>query len=142
MSSAQALASGILASTSSARQSSAGSSVDRNDTGFRDALDKESRSRETQEDSGRSQDTSRARSSKGSDKTKEDSREDTAGDGDSVNPSRSENPVAGDLSVILAQLGKGIRQEISNLLIRWPVFCRVLVVPACGERLRNLGCFK
>lgn len=116
MSSAHALASGILGSTSSARQSGAGSSVDRNDTGFRDTLDKESRSRETQEDNGRPQDTSRARSSKGSDKTKEDSREDTAsGDGDSVNPSRSENPVAGDLSVILAQLGNGQPAEVEAL---------------------------
>jgi chemotaxis protein MotD len=110
MSSTQALASGILASTSSARQSGASSSVDRNDTGFRDALDKESRSRETQDDTGRPQETSRARDSKDydSDKTKGDGGEDTAArDGDRVNPSCSETAVAADLSAILAQLRNG-----------------------------------
>jgi flagellar hook-length control protein FliK len=110
MSSTHALASGILASTSNARQSSASSSVDRNDTGFRDALDKESRSRETKDDSGRSQETARAHDSKDYDskKTKEDGGEDTAArDSDCVNPSCAETPVAGDLSAILAQLSNG-----------------------------------
>ena len=114
MSSAQALASGILTSTSSARQSSAGSSVDRNDSTFRDTLDKASRSRETPEAEKVSRGADRAREGKDydSENTKEDGNEETtARDVENVNPVRSVIPAAGDLSAVLAQLGNGQPSE-------------------------------
>lgn len=108
MSAAQALVSGLLASTPSVRPSSGGSAAaERSDTSFRDTLDEASRSREAPEGEARQPGAERARKDDGagSEDAAGDDREGASRDGERAQPSRTEPTSAAELALMLVQLG-------------------------------------
>lgn len=108
MSAAQALASGLLASSPSVRSSGGASTAERSDTSFRDTLEEASRSKEAPESEARHQATERPRERKGAggeDAAGDDRDEGASRDGERTQPSRTDSTGAAELAAMLAQLG-------------------------------------
>lgn len=108
MSAAQALASGLLASSPSMRSSGGASSAERGDTSFRDTLEEASRSREAPESEARHAGAERTCERKGAgneDAAGEDRDEGAPQDGERAPLSRTDSTTTAELAAMLAQLG-------------------------------------